>query len=524
MGSKQRRRCLLYPESLLTRILLLSICLNCVQSSPIVGKTDFNRPYNALKVNVLEDDASRHYLRRRRLDKLGEDEHNGNEKSGKDEKEKHLNEAFDNNNGNTEGVKTITVVEGENDENSVILNNHSNPNPSNPNLSESHVSEDFSKSQDEGEENEGTPIVTTVDPDSSGSEDEDDVTEVEGGVSSNEDVNEESLFDTTEKESLMKSEEEESINNEGKEEEEKNGSSEEDINVLAQIVTSEEDGTEESGISGEIGSKEIPVVISEGEDGGETSVVKPEDEEKVTEVNDKEESEGEYSNPEGGAVATPKETVDSKEEKSTSSDEINESNDKLESGNPEGGDSEEDLLVTSEETVDLQQEEKEKRKKSNDEINEEGESKEAAGNSEGGDNEEASVGTPEESVNSKEHKSYYDIVIEENENGHESSKDNFTEGEEDSMKKQEIIDEEKVARKIGGWAILLCLASMMLTAYQMSENPDGVFASVCRLAITMTGCIFKILLYPCKKMCGNRFNGYEHHLVTTQELREGVWS
>jgi len=101
---------------------------------------------------------------------------------------------------------------------------------------------------------------------------------------------------------------------------------------------------------------------------------------------------------------------------------------------------------------------------------------------------------------------------------------NFTEKEEEVMHEREIKDETAVAKKIGGWAVLLCIASMMLTAYQMSENPDGVFASVCRLAITVTGCFFKILLYPCKKLCGNRLNGYEHHLVTTQEFREGAWS
>jgi len=56
---------------------------------------------------------------------------------------------------------------------------------------------------------------------------------------------------------------------------------------------------------------------------------------------------------------------------------------------------------------------------------------------------------------------------------------------------------------------------MIFTAHQMSENPDGFFASCCRLAITISGCIFKILLLPCKKVFGNRFNGYTHHLVAT---------
>lgn len=105
-----------------------------------------------------------------------------------------------------------------------------------------------------------------------------------------------------------------------------------------------------------------------------------------------------------------------------------------------------------------------------------------------------------------------------------NSTDSFTNEEKKKMEIQELQDEKRAARKIGGWAILLCLAMMMLTAYQMSENPDGVFANICRLAMTVTGCIFKILLYPCKKLFGNRFTGYEHHLVTTQDFRDSSWA
>jgi len=111
----------------------------------------------------------------------------------------------------------------------------------------------------------------------------------------------------------------------------------------------------------------------------------------------------------------------------------------------------------------------------------------------------------------------------ENEDGIDSN-GSFTEKEKKEMELQEMKDEKRAARKIGGGAILLCLVLMMLTAHQMSENPDGVFANICRLAMTVTGCIFKILLYPCKKLCGNRFNGYEHHLVTTQDFSNNTWA
>mmetsp|Transcript_7058 Transcript_7058/g.10115 ORF Transcript_7058/g.10115 Transcript_7058/m.10115 type:complete len:440 (-) Transcript_7058:70-1389(-) len=92
-----------------------------------------------------------------------------------------------------------------------------------------------------------------------------------------------------------------------------------------------------------------------------------------------------------------------------------------------------------------------------------------------------------------------------------------TEEELEMFHKIELHDEEKV----GGWAILIGLTFMIFTAYQMSENPDGVFASICRLAITVTECIFKILLYPCRKAVGNRFGSYStHHLVTSHDYGE----
>ena len=76
---------------------------------------------------------------------------------------------------------------------------------------------------------------------------------------------------------------------------------------------------------------------------------------------------------------------------------------------------------------------------------------------------------------------------------------------------------EKKAAKIGGWMIALTLALMVMTAYQMSENPDGVFANVCRLVITVCGCVLKIVLFPCKKFFPNRYGGYSNHLVTTSD-------
>ena len=51
---------------------------------------------------------------------------------------------------------------------------------------------------------------------------------------------------------------------------------------------------------------------------------------------------------------------------------------------------------------------------------------------------------------------------------------------------------------MGGVAVILAIAAMIFTAWQISDNPDGVYASVCRLSITVAGCIVKVVLLPFK--------------------------
>jgi hypothetical protein len=92
----------------------------------------------------------------------------------------------------------------------------------------------------------------------------------------------------------------------------------------------------------------------------------------------------------------------------------------------------------------------------------------------------------------------------------------FMEKEEEIIKKKEEI----VAEEVGGISMIIGIAFMIFTAWQMSENPDGVCASLCRLTFTVAGCFVKILLWPFKKMCGHRFSGYAHHLVATQDYGE----
>jgi len=86
----------------------------------------------------------------------------------------------------------------------------------------------------------------------------------------------------------------------------------------------------------------------------------------------------------------------------------------------------------------------------------------------------------------------------------------------EKLKKEELIEKEQV----GGWAIIIAVCLMILTAHQMAENPDGVYASTCRLVITVSGCFLKILFFPCNKLFKNRFRDHSHHLITTTDYRD----
>jgi len=74
-------------------------------------------------------------------------------------------------------------------------------------------------------------------------------------------------------------------------------------------------------------------------------------------------------------------------------------------------------------------------------------------------------------------------------------------------------DEEEV-KKVGGWLLATSIALMIYTAYQMSENPDGICASLCRLVIPVIGCIIKILFIPFKFIIGGGRPSGGHYMAT----------
>lgn len=46
---------------------------------------------------------------------------------------------------------------------------------------------------------------------------------------------------------------------------------------------------------------------------------------------------------------------------------------------------------------------------------------------------------------------------------------------------------------------LAAIAAMIFTAWQVSDNPDGIYASMCRLVLTCIQLVFRVLMSPCRK-------------------------
>merc|ERR1711935_184753 len=87
---------------------------------------------------------------------------------------------------------------------------------------------------------------------------------------------------------------------------------------------------------------------------------------------------------------------------------------------------------------------------------------------------------------------------------------------------EELKEEEEVAATAGGIGFLLAIGGMIFTAHQMSENPDGVYASVCRLAITISGVFVKIICIPCRKVIGTGNPHYNTHMPVSTSADYGI--
>jgi len=79
--------------------------------------------------------------------------------------------------------------------------------------------------------------------------------------------------------------------------------------------------------------------------------------------------------------------------------------------------------------------------------------------------------------------------------------------------------EQVVVERTTGVMIPLMVVLMVFTAYQMAENPDGIYASVCRLCMSVAACILRVVLLPFNYLFGNRF-GSGHIHIDTPDYRE----
>jgi hypothetical protein len=85
---------------------------------------------------------------------------------------------------------------------------------------------------------------------------------------------------------------------------------------------------------------------------------------------------------------------------------------------------------------------------------------------------------------------------------------------------EELDEVETKAKVFGGFGFLIAIIAMIFTAHQMAENPDGIYASVCRLAITIVSCVFKAIFMPFRSLFGNRqYHGGHMPISTTEPYR-----
>ena len=89
----------------------------------------------------------------------------------------------------------------------------------------------------------------------------------------------------------------------------------------------------------------------------------------------------------------------------------------------------------------------------------------------------------------------------------------------ESEAQKELVLEERRVRRIGVWGMLSAIAAMIFTAWQMAENPDGIFAALCRLCITSISLVFRLVLAPCKGCLGMNSHSYHygHMPVSTMD-------
>ena len=106
-----------------------------------------------------------------------------------------------------------------------------------------------------------------------------------------------------------------------------------------------------------------------------------------------------------------------------------------------------------------------------------------------------------------------------------NQKQSSEKSEEDDLAtiEKELEDEERMVREVGGYGAALAIIAMIFTAWQMNDNPDGIFATMCRLVITVCSIVIGLLLTPCRRCIGpaRSSHTYGHVPVAPSNLEFG---
>ena len=73
-----------------------------------------------------------------------------------------------------------------------------------------------------------------------------------------------------------------------------------------------------------------------------------------------------------------------------------------------------------------------------------------------------------------------------------------------------------------GWMALFAVVGMIFTAYQLDTNPDGICASFCRLMVSLSACLLKVLCLPCRFICGCPSGGDDR--ISSPDYRSDYYS
>merc|ERR1712129_578538 len=96
--------------------------------------------------------------------------------------------------------------------------------------------------------------------------------------------------------------------------------------------------------------------------------------------------------------------------------------------------------------------------------------------------------------------------------------DPYSKNEVGSMEDNYLTFDKQKATLILAATLFAMLPLIICTYLQVKNNPEGLWASLCRCLFTMISCIFKVIFLPCRIICcrgSQNSNDYSQHVQTT---------